>query len=190
MPKLQISCNTQVRDGMIVHTEDPEVALTRRGVLELLADEPSARLPDLRQGRRVLVAELHDAVQQPLCADARTAPQAGKRIDIGEQMLLDQERCILCRRCVRFCREISKTGGTGGLQAAVITPCSTSTAITGSIMTTRCAPRTSARSARSRPRISITSCASGFSKRPPASVPDAPTAATSWRPATATGSGA
>src|SRR5246500_5046225 len=36
IPKLQISCNTQVRDGMIVHTEDPEVALTRRGVLELL----------------------------------------------------------------------------------------------------------------------------------------------------------
>jgi NADH-quinone oxidoreductase subunit G len=33
-----------------------------------------------------------------------------KRIDIGERMILDQERCILCRRCVRFCREISKTG--------------------------------------------------------------------------------
>ena len=33
-----------------------------------------------------------------------------KRLDIGERMLLDQERCILCRRCVRFCREISKTG--------------------------------------------------------------------------------
>jgi NADH-quinone oxidoreductase subunit G len=32
-----------------------------------------------------------------------------KRIDIGERMLLDQERCILCRRCVRFCREISET---------------------------------------------------------------------------------
>src|SRR5215472_5858143 len=36
IPKLQISCNTQVRDGMVVRTEDPEVALTRRGVLELL----------------------------------------------------------------------------------------------------------------------------------------------------------
>ncbi len=24
-------------------------------------------------------------------------------------MVLDQERCILCRRCVRFCREITET---------------------------------------------------------------------------------
>jgi len=36
MPKLQISCNTQVRDGMVVNTLDPEVQSTRKGVLELL----------------------------------------------------------------------------------------------------------------------------------------------------------
>ena len=36
MPKLQISCNTQVREGMVVNTLDPEVESTRRGVLELL----------------------------------------------------------------------------------------------------------------------------------------------------------
>src|ERR1700730_5859194 len=41
IPKLQISCNTQVRDGMVVHTQDDEVALTRRGVLEsLLINHP------------------------------------------------------------------------------------------------------------------------------------------------------
>ncbi|HYD47861.1 MAG TPA: molybdopterin-dependent oxidoreductase, partial [Terriglobales bacterium] len=36
-----------------------------------------------------------------------------KRKDIGPRMLLDQERCILCRRCVRFTREISKTNELG-----------------------------------------------------------------------------
>jgi NADH-quinone oxidoreductase subunit G len=36
MPKLQIACNSMVRDGMVVHTDDAEVAETRRGVLELL----------------------------------------------------------------------------------------------------------------------------------------------------------
>src|ERR1700738_3848060 len=36
VPKLQISCNTQVRDGMKVTTLDPEIESTRRGVLELL----------------------------------------------------------------------------------------------------------------------------------------------------------
>src|SRR5579885_858560 len=48
MPKLQISCNTQVRDGLVVSTQDPEVALARRG--GTAAAEPSAGLPDLRQG--------------------------------------------------------------------------------------------------------------------------------------------
>jgi len=36
VPKLQISCNTKVRDGMVVHADEPEVQLNRRGVLEML----------------------------------------------------------------------------------------------------------------------------------------------------------
>jgi NADH-quinone oxidoreductase subunit G len=36
-----------------------------------------------------------------------------KRKDIGPRMILDQERCILCRRCVRFCREITGTNELG-----------------------------------------------------------------------------
>jgi NADH-quinone oxidoreductase subunit G len=33
-----------------------------------------------------------------------------KRVDLGPTIVFDQERCILCRRCVRFCREVPKTG--------------------------------------------------------------------------------
>jgi NADH-quinone oxidoreductase subunit G len=33
-----------------------------------------------------------------------------KRVDLGPTIVFDQERCILCRRCVRFCDEIPKTG--------------------------------------------------------------------------------
>src|SRR5246127_3367989 len=36
VPKLQISCNTPVKDGMVVHVADPDVELARRGVEELL----------------------------------------------------------------------------------------------------------------------------------------------------------
>jgi NADH-quinone oxidoreductase subunit G len=35
---------------------------------------------------------------------------ARKRVDLGPTIVFDQERCILCRRCVRFCREVPKTG--------------------------------------------------------------------------------
>jgi NADH-quinone oxidoreductase subunit G len=35
--------------------------------------------------------------------------QKQKAVDIGPMVVLDQERCILCTRCVRFCDEISKS---------------------------------------------------------------------------------
>ena len=40
---------------------------------------------------------------------SRAAP-AKKRVDLGPTIVFDQERCILCRRCVRFCREVPGTG--------------------------------------------------------------------------------
>jgi NADH-quinone oxidoreductase subunit G len=35
---------------------------------------------------------------------------AEKAVDIGRHIMLDQERCIQCSRCIRFCDEVSKTG--------------------------------------------------------------------------------
>ena len=34
--------------------------------------------------------------------------QKGKRVQLGPTVTLDQERCILCTRCVRFMREVAK----------------------------------------------------------------------------------
>ena len=34
--------------------------------------------------------------------------QKGKRVQLGPLVVLDQERCILCTRCVRFMREVAK----------------------------------------------------------------------------------
>jgi NADH-quinone oxidoreductase subunit G len=33
-----------------------------------------------------------------------------KAVDIGQHVMLDQERCIQCSRCTRFCDEVTKTG--------------------------------------------------------------------------------
>jgi NADH-quinone oxidoreductase subunit G len=34
----------------------------------------------------------------------------GKRMEVGPRVVLDQERCVECTRCIRFCDEVSKTG--------------------------------------------------------------------------------
>ena len=110
MPKLQISCNTQVRDGMIVHTADPEVALARRGVLELLLINHPLDCPICDKAGECWLQNYAMRFGSRYARTLEPRRKHQKRLDIGERMLLDQERCILCRRCVRFCREISKTG--------------------------------------------------------------------------------
>lgn len=39
--------------------------------------------------------------------DSKGADRGGKHIDIGPTVMLDQERCILCSRCVRFMRDVA-----------------------------------------------------------------------------------
>ncbi len=110
VPKLQISCNTPVRDGMIVLTADPEVALARRGVLELLLINHPLDCPICDKAGECWLQNFAMRFGSRYARTLEPRRKHGKRLDIGERMLLDQERCILCRRCVRFCREISKTG--------------------------------------------------------------------------------
>src|SRR3984893_14971888 len=109
MPKLQISCNTQVRNGMVVHTADPEVALARRGVLELLLLNHPLDCPICDKAGECWLQNYAMRFGSRYARTLEPRRKEQKRIDIGARMLLDQERCILCRRCVRFCREISKT---------------------------------------------------------------------------------
>jgi NADH-quinone oxidoreductase subunit G len=109
MPKLQISCNTQVRNGMVVHTADPEVALARRGVLEMYLLNHPLDCPICDKAGECWLQNYAMRFGSRYARTLEPRRKEQKRIDIGARMLLDQERCILCRRCVRFCREISKT---------------------------------------------------------------------------------
>ena len=109
MPKLTISCNTPVRDGMVVDTCGPEVAKARQGVLELLLLNHPLDCPICDQAGECY---LQDYAFEYGTRRARTQEPRRtllKRVDVGPRVVLDQERCILCRRCVRFCREITKT---------------------------------------------------------------------------------
>jgi len=109
-PKMQIACNTPVRDGMIVHTDDSEVAETRRGVLELLLLNHPLDCPICDKSGECWLQNYSMRFGSRMARTIEPRRKHGKRLDIGERMLLDQERCILCRRCVRFCREVPKTG--------------------------------------------------------------------------------
>jgi NADH-quinone oxidoreductase subunit G len=110
LPKLQIACNTPVKDGMVVHTQTERVRRAREGVMELLLVNHPLDCPICDQAGE---CKLQDYAFEYGALHARTRePRRAlkKRVDLGPTIVFDQERCILCRRCVRFTREIPKTG--------------------------------------------------------------------------------
>jgi NADH-quinone oxidoreductase subunit G len=109
VPKLQIACNTQVTDGMIVRTRSDKAARAQRSTLELLLINHPIDCPVCDQaGECYLQNEymnvgLHDS---RVLVEEKVSKH--KVVDLGP-ILLDQERCVLCSRCLRFEREVTKT---------------------------------------------------------------------------------
>ena len=113
IPKLQVGCNTRVTDGMVIHTNNERVQDARRGVMELLLINHPLDCPICDQAGE---CKLQDYAFDYGVKNARThEPRrpAKKGVELGPTITFDQERCILCRRCVRFCREVPETGELG-----------------------------------------------------------------------------
>jgi NADH-quinone oxidoreductase subunit G len=114
-PKLQPSCATPVAEGMVVRTQTPQTLKNRRSVLEFLLANHPLDCPVCDQAGE---CELQNYYMEHGLYDTRFNENKTKRkkaTPIGPYIILDQERCILCTRCVRFTREISKTSELGVL---------------------------------------------------------------------------
>src|SRR3989338_3943604 len=114
LPKLQIACYTPVADGMVVHTGSDKTLKARQEVLEFLLANHPLDCPVCDQAGE---SELQNYYMDHGRYEARFAEQKVKKTKkatpIGPTVMLDQERCILCSRCVRFTDEISKTSELG-----------------------------------------------------------------------------
>lgn len=109
MPKLQIACNTEVKDGMEVSNQTEEVKDTVRWILDFHLINHPLDCPICDQAGE---CGLQDQYMQfgkydPEMAERKVKKQ--KVVDLGPTIVLDSERCILCARCVRFTDEVSKT---------------------------------------------------------------------------------
>jgi NADH-quinone oxidoreductase subunit G len=109
VPKLQIACNTVVQDGMVVRTDTERVKSAREGVMELLLVNHPLDCPICDQAGECKLQDY--AYEYGADASRSREPRRAlkKNVDLGPTIVFDQERCILCRRCVRFCDEIPGT---------------------------------------------------------------------------------
>ncbi len=111
--KLQIGCNTQVREGMAFHTENARVKSARAGVMELLLIHHPLDCPICDQAGE---CKLQDYAVDHGTGVTRYGFPKGKKpknVSWGDKVVFDSERCILCTRCVRFADEIAGTDEIG-----------------------------------------------------------------------------
>lgn len=109
VPKLQIACNTPVADGMKIHTQSDRVRNAREGVMELLLVNHPLDCPICDQAGECKLQDYAFEYGQQHARTQEPRRALKKRVDLGPTIVFDQERCILCRRCVRFCREVPGT---------------------------------------------------------------------------------
>ena len=111
MPKLQTSCSTPVADGMVVHTQAPDVVEARASVFEFLLINHPLDCPVCDKGGECPLQDYSYSFgpnESRMGFPRRTFDGEGVKadVDFGPTLMLNRNRCILCTRCVRFMREI------------------------------------------------------------------------------------
>jgi NADH-quinone oxidoreductase subunit G len=105
----QIACAQNVRDGLVVKTDTPAVEKMRKGVQEFLLLNHPIDCPICDQAGECRLQDYYMEFGRYDNRSEVSKVQKEKAVDIGPMVVLDQERCILCTRCVRFCNEISRS---------------------------------------------------------------------------------
>ena len=108
LPKLVISCATQVSEGMVVHTQSPKVIAARKAVMEFILINHPLDCPICDEAGE---CKLQNYAYQHSVGTSRfdeDKVHKRKRIALGPHVVLDGERCIMCSRCIRFCDEIAR----------------------------------------------------------------------------------
>jgi NADH-quinone oxidoreductase subunit G len=105
-PRPAIACATPISPGMEIYTDTPAVKLMRQGVLEFLLINHPLDCPICDQAGECKLQEYSVEYGQSESRFAETKVHKPKRVDLGPRIVLDDERCILCTRCIRFTRDI------------------------------------------------------------------------------------
>lgn len=106
MPRLQTACTTPVADGMVVHTNTPEVIAAQNGVIELLLANHPLDCPICDKGGECPLQDNAFAYGLGVSRFTEDKVHKDKAFPLSDRIVLDKERCILCYRCTRFQAEI------------------------------------------------------------------------------------
>ena len=111
-PKLQVACATPATDGMIVRTESPKVVKARHGVLEFILAHHPLDCPTCDKGGECDLQNItfrygldYSRMQEPKHRTIVDKNSTFDDLQIGPEIIRNQNRCIHCYRCTRIVDE-------------------------------------------------------------------------------------
>jgi NADH-quinone oxidoreductase subunit G len=108
IPKLQTSCSTPVKDGMVVHTQTDRVKEAQNAVVEFLLVNHPLDCPVCDKGGECPLQDISYGWGRGRSRTVDIKRNFPKPIALSPLIAIDRERCILCYRCVRFSQEVAE----------------------------------------------------------------------------------
>jgi NADH-quinone oxidoreductase subunit G len=106
IPKLVPACQTPIRDGMVVFANSTKSVANQKQVMEYLLINHPLDCPVCDQAGECTLQDYsysYGRSQSRFEEDKHKKPKK----DVGDRVMLYNDRCIMCTRCVRFTREVS-----------------------------------------------------------------------------------
>jgi NADH-quinone oxidoreductase subunit G len=108
---IMAACTTEAMPNMVVHTRSDSAVGAREGILEFLLINHPLDCPVCDRGGE---CDLQDFTLRYGPSTTRFVEEKRhfeKSKQVGKNVILDRERCIMCQRCARFCSEIAMEEG-------------------------------------------------------------------------------
>lgn len=106
----QIACDTFIKEGMVVNTKTDTIKQVHTDILELELINHPVDCPTCDQAGECSLQDFYmDYGLHTSKITIEEKVKHDKAVDLGANVMLDQERCVLCARCTRFTDKITGT---------------------------------------------------------------------------------
>ena len=107
--KLMPTCSTEAGDGMVVYTTSPSAVANQKAVMEYLLINHPLDCPVCDQAGECHLQDYSYKYGRGVSRFEESKVKQAKK-NLGPNVYLYADRCIMCTRCVRFTREVPATG--------------------------------------------------------------------------------
>lgn len=108
IPKLVPTCQTPAADGMVVHLKSPKTVSNQKAVMEYLLINHPLDCPVCDQAGECSLQDYSYKYGRSASRFEEAKIKQPKK-DLGPNVLLYSDRCIMCTRCARFTKEVTGT---------------------------------------------------------------------------------